>query len=219
VAIIGDGSFNKMPVGFTDKKPDNIKGKIPATVKPGKYKLRTVILRNGETEWKVVTDSVGTARTAYEFKVKEKISSQCYDNKPANCQKYGLLYNWETAKKVCPSGWHLPNDKEWDDLAMFLESQSGESGETGIKLLDKSWKFPKGYNYKVTDKFNFSALQSGKGAENGRCCSVDDGGAFWWSASENEAVPNSAYYWSPGVEFGREHQSKLYFFSVRCIQD
>ena len=37
--------------------------------------------------------------------------SKCYDNKPDNCTKYGRLYNWETALKVCPKNsdyarWH-----------------------------------------------------------------------------------------------------------------
>jgi len=39
-------------------------------------------------------------------------NSVCYDNKPANCTKYGRLYNWETAKEACPVGWHLPSDEE-----------------------------------------------------------------------------------------------------------
>ena len=28
--------------------------------------------------------------------------SKCYDNKPDNCDKYGRLYDWNTAKLVCP---------------------------------------------------------------------------------------------------------------------
>jgi len=40
--------------------------------------------------------------------------SKCYENKPANCEKYGRLYDWETAKSVCPSGWHLPSNEEWE---------------------------------------------------------------------------------------------------------
>jgi len=34
----------------------------------------------------------------------EAKGSTCYDNKPDNCQKYGRLYDWETAKTVCPTG-------------------------------------------------------------------------------------------------------------------
>jgi len=62
--------------------------------------------------------------------------SVCYDNKPENCDKYGRLYDWETAmalpsgscwsercasqvsakhRGLCPSGWHIPNDADWDN--------------------------------------------------------------------------------------------------------
>jgi len=42
--------------------------------------------------------------------------SVCYNNDPANCTIYGRLYNWETAKKSCPTGWHLPSIDEWREL-------------------------------------------------------------------------------------------------------
>jgi len=62
--------------------------------------------------------------------------SKYYDNDPANCSKYGRLYNWATAmaldescnnkecadqiqtkhRGICPSGWHLPSNAEWNAL-------------------------------------------------------------------------------------------------------
>lgn len=39
--------------------------------------------------------------------------SWCYGNKPSNCDEYGRLYFYETAKSVCPVGWHLPDTTEW----------------------------------------------------------------------------------------------------------
>ena len=50
--------------------------------------------------------------------------SWCYDDNSSNCDQYGRLYNWETAKKVCPDGWHLPSRSElkryWITLAMMI---------------------------------------------------------------------------------------------------
>ena len=40
----------------------------------------------------------------------------CYDMRDSNCKKSGRLYNWETAMNACPAGWHLPSNKEWEDL-------------------------------------------------------------------------------------------------------
>jgi hypothetical protein len=42
--------------------------------------------------------------------------SLCYDNDNSNCDKCGRQYDWETAKKACPAGWHLPAAKEWVEL-------------------------------------------------------------------------------------------------------
>ncbi|WP_409013066.1 FISUMP domain-containing protein [Dyadobacter sp. SG02] len=33
-----------------------------------------------------------------------------------NRKEFGLLYTWESAKKACPIGWHLPTDTEWATL-------------------------------------------------------------------------------------------------------
>jgi len=52
--------------------------------------------------------------------------SKCYDNKPANCDKYGRLYNWEMATKSCPSGWHLPNKAEWEVLMLVVGDEETE---------------------------------------------------------------------------------------------
>ena len=51
--------------------------------------------------------------------------SKCYENKPANCDKYGRLYDWATAMKACPKGWHLPKNEDWDKLYRFADSTSG----------------------------------------------------------------------------------------------
>jgi uncharacterized protein (TIGR02145 family) len=116
VQVIGSGGFGKMGVGFMDKKPVDIKCKIPATTKPGKYNLRLVIKQKGQTEWKVVTDAVGNAPTAIEFTVNGNASSWCYENNEANCEKYGRLYSLEKAKEACPEGWRLPSTEDWDKL-------------------------------------------------------------------------------------------------------
>ncbi len=53
----------------------------------------------------------------------ETEKSSCYDGVPANGKEYGRLYTWEAAKTVCPDGWHLPTEAEWNTLL----SQYGEN--------------------------------------------------------------------------------------------
>ena len=60
--------------------------------------------------------------------------SKCYANKPANCTKYGKLYDWATAVNACPKGWHLPDTTEWQALANF----AGGGDVAGKKLKAKN---------------------------------------------------------------------------------
>src|SRR4030042_2686474 len=68
----------------------------------------------------------------YNNKITEKT---CYDNDSINCRIYGGLYTWDEAMAydptastgVCPSGWHIPAIKEWEELSSFLgEELAGE---------------------------------------------------------------------------------------------
>ncbi|MBQ5464790.1 MAG: hypothetical protein IIT53_12445 [Fibrobacter sp.] len=40
---------------------------------------------------------------------------QCYLEDKTYCEKYGRYYTYSEALKVCPVGWHLPDDGEWRD--------------------------------------------------------------------------------------------------------
>ena len=90
-----------------------------------------------------------------------------------NYQKYGCLYNWETAKDVCPDGWHLPSDEEWKVLERYLgmsEIESNEwswrnSGEVGKKLkVASSFNISSEY---ADNSSGFSALAGGNRFEEG----------------------------------------------------
>jgi len=67
--------------------------------------------------------------------------SKCYGDNPANCETYGRLYNWIMAmdftsvcisyscaervnvphKGICPDGWHIPTNVEWDKLYHYAD--------------------------------------------------------------------------------------------------
>jgi len=50
------------------------------------------------------------------YNVPASHASYCYKNSANNCEKYGRLYDWETAKKACPDGWRLPSKEDWEKL-------------------------------------------------------------------------------------------------------
>lgn len=58
---------------------------------------------------------------------KSEKGSWCFEDKVNNCDKYGVYYQWEAAKKACPTGWHLPANTEWDQLAEFIKKDKGFS--------------------------------------------------------------------------------------------
>ena len=138
------------------------------------------------------------------------------DKNNANCDKYGRLYDWETAKKVCPKGWHLPSDTEWKTLV------EGDK-EVGNKLKATSgWD----NNGNGTDNYGFSALPGGSSEysffgdsyyEN-----FDGVGSYgcWWGDSNDipkrARISDNFSYDIDGNIYNVGNSGKC---SVRCIKD
>ncbi len=51
----------------------------------------------------------------------------------SNLSDYGLLYDWQTAQKVCPTGWHLPDKEDIEDFA-GTDRESLEDTYEAIKM-------------------------------------------------------------------------------------
>ena len=147
------------------------------------------------------------------------------DEVQANCVKYGRLYDWSTAMSVCPSGWSLPSNADWDALYLFvdpaynkdaLDCECGFSETAGRHLKAKSgWE----ENGNGTDNFGFAALPGGYGLSNGNFYRIGYVGD-WWSSSEKGVE----YAYHRGMYHDNEHarwdlgdKSKL--FRVRCLQN
>jgi uncharacterized protein (TIGR02145 family) len=137
--------------------------------------------------------------------------SKCYNDEPKNCEKYGRLYDWETAKWICPDGWHLPSKEEWVSLENFA---GGDNAEKKLKAA-KGWDYTNdGKSGNGTDDYGFSALPGGFG-ENGLDIDFDDVGncGYWWFATGT----GFGYFGACTVlHFFKD--SMPYLFSVRCLQ-
>ena len=55
--------------------------------------------------------------------------SYCYNDDNENCHKYGRLYTWKAAMNACPTGWKLPDRKDWNFLSKYL----GASKRTALE--------------------------------------------------------------------------------------
>jgi len=139
------------------------------------------------------------------------IGSDLSNTNTSTCDTYGRLYDWATAKKACPAGWHLPTNEEWMILVNFVG---------GIAIAGKRLKAKSGWDNggNGTDDFGFAALPGGYGDIEGY---FEDACEFghWWSASENGVY---AYSRGMGCDFDGAYWSKdakSNLFSVRCLKD
>jgi uncharacterized protein (TIGR02145 family) len=161
----------------------------------------------------------------------ETADSWCYNNDNSNCAKYGRLYTWNAAMKVCPSGWHLPSNEEWTTLMETVggvrQSAMPDGGgsyvyyDVGKKLKSKiDWNDYEGKSGNGTDEFGFSALPGGDRKSNGSFEGISNFG-YWWSATGNKA--SNAYDWNMNYNSDYAYklddgEDKINGYSVRCVQ-
>jgi len=141
----------------------------------------------------------------------EAEGSKCYNNDPANATKYGRLYDWETAKKACPPGWHLPSNKEWQTLVDF----AGGNSVGRILKSSSGWN----NNGNGTDDFGFAAFPGGDGDSKGNFFNVGNYGSYWSSTdlNANYAYDLSMNFSSVNVNSNYYYKTNLY--SARCVRD
>lgn len=91
--------------------------------------------------------------------------SVCWENKEANCEEFGRLYNWKAAVRtfntvgvqgICPKGWHIPTPAEWTQLG------TDAGGAKNLKS-QISWTHSAGLG---SNESRFSALGTGVQAYN-----------------------------------------------------
>ncbi len=131
----------------------------------------------------------------------------CYDNDPANCEKYGRLYSWMDATTACPTGWHLPSIEEFEAL---LNNVGSSEDERSKNLRATSWE-------NGTDKFGFSALPAGNYYSYNEFGSLDSRAFFWsstWDGSNSAYILHIYVFGASILSYG-----KFLGHSVRCLQD
>ena len=156
-----------------------------------------------------------------------------YDYNVKNGTIYGALYDWTAVNtgKLCPTGWHVPTDKEWTTLTDYL----GEKASNKLReATDKYW-----YNNFIsedtypTNETGFTALPGGTRV----VVVVDDGSpvthtreyfdglnvaSTWWTSSavENDYYNSWVMYLSgdtKDVVTWPAYRSQA--SAVRCIMD
>jgi len=139
--------------------------------------------------------------------------SYCYDDAEPNCRRYGRLYTWESAQRVCQSlggGWRLPTDVEWRQMAKRYGGVSDDSADQGraafTALLSGGTS-------------GFNAVLGGNRSD-GQYARLEEHG-FYWTASDND--PRSAPFYNFGKNGHALHRQpdgeKRMAISVRCVRE
>ena len=133
------------------------------------------------------------------------------NNVLGNVENFGMLYDFETACKVCPKGWHLPTYEEWIKLTYFIGHNSGD--------ILKDTLYWKNINQRISNKSGFSIRPAGYG-NSGEFDNFFGTHAIFWSATKVD----SHFVWGFILDeksdtIRKAPQHPTYAFSVRCIKD
>lgn len=150
-----------------------------------------------------------------------------YNNSSQYDSVHGKLYNWYTAvdsRNVCPTGWHVPSESDWNQLIAHFDPnmnptiKGSQSATAGGKLKHTAvWNTP---NVGATNSSGFTAVPGGY---------RNTDGTF-------NALLDYVSYWSTGIDSGSSspvfrnlHRSSADAFrnagharhglSIRCVKD
>lgn len=145
-------------------------------------------------------------------------TSNVMDNKAYKRELFGALYTWAAATRgqntdslnltgvqgVCPSGWYIPANKDWEELAYVASIKNGVIREVngrnfaGMRLKSKgniedgTGVWPKELKHYGTNETGFSGVPGGKRSHSGWFGNIG-GYGIWWS-SERLGV-GEAFIW------------------------
>lgn len=146
-----------------------------------------------------------------------------YDLDSNRAQVYGILYNWyaaSDARNICPSGWRVPTNNEWENLINYL----GGSSEAGGKMKttgtiiggDGLWQAP---NEGASNESGFSVVPAGDRLSGGAFDRLTTGATFWGSTELNLNTAWGRRLSHTSIAVSRANYAKTSGFSVRCVRD
>jgi uncharacterized protein (TIGR02145 family) len=228
VLISNNGNFSftqSVSPGFQD-----IDGNLFDTVSIGqqvwmKQNLRVTKYRNGDPIQTNLGNSDWQNASAGAFAI--------YNNSAINDSLFGKLYNWYAVadpRGLCPVGWHIPTDSEWNQLVKFLDpaadtltnpTQSFIAGgmlkATGTQQAGSGlWLAP---NNGANNSSGFTGLPGGVRSVTGSFVGIG-GFGYWWSSTP--LFNGDVFFRNLNTNDGQIYQ---YYsvpasgYSVRCVKD
>ena len=157
-----------------------------------------------------------------------------YNNDQATntANKFGALYNWFAVnsstngnRNICPTGWRVPTDADWNTLISVLDpaylpaAEGVQSATAGGKMKSTGTQFWASPNTDATNSVGFSGLPCGYRDEEARFFLTGLSG-LWWSSTQRSI----SFAWYRGIsnntsDIGRNSNTKVVGFSVRCVRN
>jgi uncharacterized protein (TIGR02145 family) len=130
---------------------------------------------------------------------------------------YGHYYNWfavSDLRGLCPTGWHVPNYFDWNNLKNSL---GGADFAGCLMKSTETWSDP---NYPSFNLSGFSGLSGGLGTSGVVGTGALGYSGWWWSSSVNSngwPMVQQVYLVSNSIveQLDYNHSG----FNVRCIKD
>ena len=168
-------------------------------------------------------------------------STVAYHYVLGNASLYGRLYNWAATMRgnssssanpsgvqgICPTGWHVPSESEWNQLIDYVSSQNeylcNNYGTAYGKALADTvgwWNVNNecvvGNNMSTNNATGFSARAAGT-----KTIGQTGGYAYIWGATERENVANASSFqlYANSFEPQMTYNKKTNGLSVRCVRD
>ena len=160
------------------------------------------------------------------------IEKYCYNGDPANCTKYGGLYQWDEAMQyvntkgaqgICPSGWHIPTYEEFELLMSTVNNDGNRLKAVGQGIKDGAGTNSSGFSLLLSG----AAYISGTGTFGSNFSFFSEKGLFW-SSSEGSIYRNPSWFeralyffvYNNSREIPRvDLVEKKWALSVRCLKD
>lgn len=117
-----------------------------------------------------------------------------YNNDPDyNKPLYGALYNWyaASAANICPTGWHVPTDLEYNALEVALGLPQADVDVWGWRGTDHGSKMKSTTGWNAgetgTNTSGFTALPGGYRFHSDGVFNLQNSLAYFWTATEHDA--------------------------------
>ena len=131
---------------------------------------------------------------------------------------FGALYNFYAVEteRLCPIGWHVPSEAEWNTLTDYLGGKSIAGGilkESGLRY----WNNP---NKGATNESGFNALPGGRRySSHNTFCEIREFGYWWTSTSKSVGIASTKYMFYDNTAVLDREFPKTTACSIRCIKN